>query len=69
MNRFQSTLPTPEAMRKAAELAAGPQGLTLEDLLARLSERFDALDEKLDTLEARISDITLDYGTGYTIED
>lgn len=56
-------------MRKAAELAAGPQGLTLEDLLARLSERFDALDEKLDTLEARISDITLDYGTGYTIED
>lgn len=45
------------------------QPLTLEDLLQRLNERFDAVEDRLEAIEGRIADITLDYGTGYTIED
>ena len=51
---------------------SSPQPVTMEGLnekIDRLLELVAEVSEKVDALDARVSEINLDYGSGYGIED
>ena len=49
-----------------------PKALTLDDLNAKLEQVIGLVvevNDKMDALDARLSELSLDYGNGFTIED